>query len=157
VENPYLVIPLAALALGCASSALREESVEAAIRARVKQYEVAYNAGDADAVAAIYAVDGTHTYALGFTHHGRLEIANGLKEQFAGPLNGTRIAISPLRIRALSPTIGIEEASFVLTGFKDPAGSNRPPISGLCLGMYQNTGGQWFAVAVQCLVPPPTQ
>lgn len=156
MEKAYLVVPLAALALGCASSALRQESVEAAIRERVKQYEVAYNAGDADAVAAIYAVDGTHTYALGFTHHGRLEIANGLKEQFAGPMKGTRIAISPLRIRALSPTIGVEEASFALTGLKDTVGSSLPPISGLCLGMYQKTGNQWFAAAVQCLVPPPT-
>ncbi len=51
--------------------------VEAALRERVRQCEAAYNAGEAEAIAAIYAVDGTHTYALGFTHRGRHEIANG--------------------------------------------------------------------------------
>ena len=155
MERTCLVVPFAALALGCASGALDQEPVETAIRERVKQYEAAYNAGDADAVAAIYATDGTHTYALGFTHHGRLEIAQGLKEQFAGPMKGTRIALSPLRIRALSPTIAVEEASFALTGLKDPTGTELPRITGLCQGVYQKEGDQWFAAAVQCLVPPP--
>ncbi len=153
--KPSLVVPLAALALVCASGALSQESVEAAIRERVKQYESAYNAGDADAVAAIYAVDGTHTYVLGFTHRGRPEIANGLKELLAGPFKGTRIAINPLHIRALSSDVAVEEASFSVTGLKDPSGSDLPPVSGLCLGVYQKHGRIWFAAAVQCMVPPP--
>lgn len=153
--KPSLVVPLAALALVCASVALGQKSVETAIRERVKQYEFAYNAGDADAVAAIYAVNATHTYALGFTHRGRLEIANGLKELFAGPLKGTRITISPLHIRALSSDVAVEEASFSLTGLKDPSGTDLPPVNGLCLGVYQKQGHRWFAVAVQCMVPPP--
>ena len=65
-----------------------------AIRERVKQYESAYNSGDGDAVAAIYAVNGTHTYALGFTHRGRLEIGKGLKEQFAGPMRSGTSPVS---------------------------------------------------------------
>lgn len=129
--------------------------VEAAIRDRVRQYEAAYNAGDADAVAAIYAVEGTHTYALGFTHRGRHGIANGLREMFAGPLKGTRITLSPLHIRALSSDIAVEEASFSLTGLKEPGGSDLPPVTGMCMGVYQKQGDLWFAAAVQCMVPPP--
>lgn len=151
-----LVVPLAALALVPAGVAFGQTSVDASIRERVNQYEIAYNAGDADAVAAIYAVDGTHTYALGFTHRGRLEIAKGLREMFAGPLKGTRITISPLQIRAISSVTAVEEASFALTGLKDPSGSDLPPVQGLCLGVYQQQGLRWFALAVQCMVPPPT-
>lgn len=154
--KPSLIVPLAALALVCASGALSQESVEAAIRERVKQYELAYNAGDADAVAAIYAVDGTHTYVLGFTHRGRLEIANGLKELFAGPFKGTRITITPLHIRALSSDVAVEEASFSVTGLKEPSGTDLPPVTGICIGVYQKQGHLWFAAAVQCMVPPPT-
>ncbi len=153
--KPSLVVPISALALVCATVALSQKSVEAAIRERVKQYEAGYNAGDADAVAAIYAVDGTHTYALGFTHRGRLEIADGLKEQFAGPMKGTRISITPLHIRPLSSQVAVEEASFSVSGLKDPGGAALPPVKGLCLGIYQKDGDQWFAVAVQCMVPPP--
>lgn len=157
MRKPPLVVPLAGLAVVCASLAFSQQTVETAIRKRVRQYETAYNAGDADAVAAIYAVDGTHTYALGFTHRGRLEIANGLKEQFAGPFKGTRLTINPLHIRALSSDVAVEEASFSLTGLKDPNGKALPPVDGLCLGVYQKANQQWFAAALQCMVPPPPQ
>ena len=150
-----LVTALVGLALVFSTAAFAQQSAEEAIRNRVKQYVAAYNAGDADALAAIYATDGTHTYALGFTHRGRTEIAKGLKEQFAGPMKGTSISITPLHIRAISPQVAVEEASFVLSGLKDPSGGAAPPINGFCLGVYQKKGNQWFAVAVQCMVPPP--
>ncbi len=130
--------------------------VETAIRDRVRQYEAAYNAGDADAVGAIYAVDGTHTYALGFTHRGRHEIADGLRGMFAGPLKGTRITIDPLHIRAISSDVAVDEVSFSLEGLEEPGGTALPRVTGMCLGVYQKQGDHWFAVAVQCMVPPPT-
>ncbi len=131
------------------------ETVEEGILRRVREFEAAYNAGDADALAAIYAVDGTHTYALGFTHRGRTEIGKGLKEQFAGPFKGTKMAITPLRIRALSSSIGVEEASFTLSGLKGADGAVLPPFGGFCLVVYQKDGDTWYVAAAQCMVPPP--
>jgi uncharacterized protein (TIGR02246 family) len=155
MNKTVLTMTLVGLALVFSNSACTQQSPEEAIRNRVKQYEAAYNAGDADAVAAIYAIDGTHTYALGFTHRGRTEIAKGLKEQFAGPMKGTSIAITPLHIRAISSQVAIEEASFALSGLKDANGTALPVVNGFCLGVYQKDGEQWSAVAVQCMIPPP--
>lgn len=155
MPNMIRVVSLVCLALLVPGLAFSEESVDTAIRNRVKQYEAAYNAGDAEALAAIYAVDATHTYALGFTHRGRAEIAKGLSEQFAGPFKGTRMAVTPLHIQALCPEVAVEEASFVLTGLKNPAGIDLPPVSGFCLAVYRKEGKQWYAAAVQCMVPPP--
>jgi uncharacterized protein (TIGR02246 family) len=143
------------LVLAFSGQAVCQESTEKAIRNRVKQYEAYYNAGNADSVATIYAIDGTHTYATGMTHRGRLEIANGLKELFAGPFKGTRLAITPLHIRSLSKDVTVEEASCVVTGLKDASGDDLPPVTALCLSVYQKVGDQWFAAAVQCMVPPP--
>ena len=137
------------------SVAFGQESPEMAIRGRIKQYETAYNAGDADAMAAIYAVDASHTYALGFTHHGRDEIVKGLKDQFAGPFKGTHMTITALHIRPLSSDVAVEEGAFVLAGLKDNNGTEVPPFNGLCLVVYKKQGDQWFIEAVQCLVPPP--
>jgi uncharacterized protein (TIGR02246 family) len=148
-------ISLTGLTLVFSTLALSQSSPEEAIRNRVKQYVVAYNSGNADSIAAIYAVDATHTYALGFTHRGRPEIARGLKEQFAGPMKGTRISITPLHIREVSPRVAVEEASFSISGLKNAEGASLPPVNGLCLGVYRKDGDQWFAVAVQCMVPPP--
>ena len=156
MQRRVIFVSLVCLTLFVPGMISSEESVDAAIRNRVKQYEEAYNAGDAEALAAIYAVDATHTYALGFTHRGRVEIANGLREQFAGPFKGTRMAITPLHIRAISADVAIEEASFILTGLKDASGVDLPPVSGICLAVYRKEAEQWYAAAVQCMVPPPT-
>jgi len=151
------VTSLAALVLVWPGVGWSQVSAEDAIQARVRQYEAAYNAGDADAVAAIYAADASHTFATGLTLHGRAGIARGLKEMMAGPMKGTRISLTPLRIRPISPTVAVEEASFSMSGLKDASGALMPPVSGLCLGVYQKQDTEWFAAAVQCMVPPPEQ
>jgi uncharacterized protein (TIGR02246 family) len=132
-----------------------QESSEEAIRNRIKQYEAVCNSGNTDSMAAIYAVNGTHTFANGVTLRGRPEIAKGLEEQYAGMLKGTRMAITPLHIRPLSTEIAVEEASFVLSGLKSAGGGELPPVSGLCLVVYQKEGDQWYIAAAQCMVPPP--
>jgi uncharacterized protein (TIGR02246 family) len=155
MDKRLCVVFFAVLTIIFSTLAFGQESVDTAIRNRVKQFEAAYNSGNADSTAAIYAVDATHTFANGLTYRGRVEIANGLKEQFAGPMKGTQIALTPLHIRALSPDIAVEEASFSLSGLKDSNGAVLPPIGGFCLVVYQKIGEQWFVAAAQCMVPPP--
>jgi uncharacterized protein (TIGR02246 family) len=138
-----------------ATSAIADESVETAIKNRVRQYEAAYNTCDVDGMAAIYKLDGSHTYALGFTHHGREEIAKGLREQLEGPAKGTQMSVTPLVIRSLTDDVAVEEGSFILSGLRDLAGTILPPFHGLCLVVYQKIEGQWFIAAAQCMVPPP--
>jgi uncharacterized protein (TIGR02246 family) len=156
MQKTYHVVSLVFLMFLVPGLAFAGESVDTAIRNRVKQFEAAYNAGDAEVLAAIYAVDGTHTYAQGFTHRGRAEIEKGLKEMFTGPFKGTRMEITPLHIRALCPEVAVEEASFILTGLKGTDGGEIPAVSGTCLAVYRKEGEQWYAEAVQCMVPPPS-
>ncbi len=141
--------------VACSSFVFGEEAVEAAIRQRVGEYQSAYNRGDAKAVAAIYTEDGSHTYALGFTHRGRVEIAAGLEQMFAGAMKGTQIVLTPTKIRAVTTEVAVEEATFEMTGFKTPEGAEVGPLKGLCLAVYKKQGAEWFAVAVQCMMPPP--
>jgi uncharacterized protein (TIGR02246 family) len=145
---------LIGLLLIVSAFALGQETIEETIIKRVKQYEATSNAGNTDSMAAIYAIDGTHTFAHGVTLRGRVEIANGLKEQYAGMLKGTHMSITPLHIRSLSTEIAVEEASFVLSGLKGAGGVDLPPIDGLCLVVYQKDGDQWYIAAAQCMVPP---
>lgn len=158
MKRVHRVASLAALAMlgaGVPGVTLAQEAAEAAIRARVDEYVAAHNRGDAKGAAAIYSQEGTHTYALGFTHRGRLEIEKGLGELLAGPLKGTQIAITPERIRLLGETVAVEEATFLVSGLKTGTGAQAGDVKGLCLGVYQKQGQRWFAAAVQCMVPPP--
>ena len=136
-----------------AAPAPGQQSPEAAIRAAVDKYVRAFNAGDAAAAAATYTPDGSHTYAMGFTHHGRAEIAQGLRELLAGPMKGARLSITSLKVRTLAPTIAVEEESFSVAGLKSAEGQPLPDVSGLCLVVHQRHGAEWLAAAVQCMVP----
>lgn len=133
-----------------------QDPAEAPIREAVQKYVAAFNAGDADAAAATYAPDATHTYALGFTHRGRAGIASGLRELLAGPMKGAKISITTLRVRSLAPTVAVEEEAFSLEGLVTPDGRRLPPIQGLCLAVHERQDQRWLAAAVQCLVPPPS-
>ncbi len=141
--------------LAAPSPALSQGALEAAIRARSQQYVAAWNRGDAEGAAAVYAEDGTHTYVLGYTHRGRTEIANGLKEMLGGPMKGTQLAIETLRIRQLTPDVALEEEAFTVSGMKAQDGSALPPAKGLCLAVYEKYDQEWLGAAVQCMLPPP--
>lgn len=153
------IVPLFPLATAMlvSSPGICQQPAEVAIRESVQHYVRTFNAADAGAAAATYAPDGSHTYAAGFTHHGRAQIASGLREMFAGPMKGAKISIDSLNIRLLSPTIAVEEESFSVGGLKSPDGKLLPAVNGLCLVVHQQHETQWLAAAVQCMVPPPGQ
>jgi uncharacterized protein (TIGR02246 family) len=141
--------------IGFAPICFPQDQNEIELRQRVQEYENAYNKGDAKALAAIYTMDASHTYAIGITHRGRVEIEKGLEEFFTGMMKGTQMKLTPEVIRFPKDDIAIENASFIMTGLKVPDGSEVPSIKGLCLAMYQKIENEWFVVAVQCMVLPP--
>ena len=141
--------------LAIASPALsQQQPPEVGIPAGVQQYVRAFNAGDADGAAATYTPTGSHTYAMGFTHHGRAEIVQGLREMLAGPLKGAKITLTTLKITPLTQTVAVEEESFSLSGLKSPEGQALPEVRGLCLATHQYLEQRWRAAAVQCLALP---
>lgn len=142
------------LILSFSAYCFSQESDKSEIIDRVRELENAYNRGDAKAYAAIYDVNGSHTYANGIIHRGWKEIEEGLIESFAGPMKGTQMKITPEVIKFATDNVAIEEATFVLTGLKMPDGTEVPAIKGICLAVYQKQEKEWFAVAVQCMVPP---
>lgn len=146
-------IILFGLIIGFPDYCFSQEPDKSEIIERVRELENAYNRGDAKAYAAVYDVNGTHTYANGITHRGRKEIEEGLIESFAGPMKGTQMKITPEVIKFTGDNVAIEEATFVLTGLKMPDGTDVPAIKGICLAVYQKQEKDWFAVAVQCMVP----
>ncbi len=151
-----LVILMIGFAVSYKTFCQTQKQNEDEIKKRIQEYENAYNRGDAKATAAIYAVDGSHTYANGIINRGRVEIEKGLQASFAGPTKGTQIKITPEVIRFPANDVAVEEASFILTGLKMQDGTAVPPIKGFCLAVYHKQKNEWFAFAIQCMVPPPS-
>jgi uncharacterized protein (TIGR02246 family) len=145
---------LMALALCIPEDCYPQKPDNSEIISRVKELENAYNTGNAKAYAAVYAENGVHTYANGITHRGRTTIEEGLAEMLAGPLKGTQMKITPEVIQFITDDVALEEATFVLTGLMTPDGTVVPAIQGVCLAIYHKQEKEWYAVAVQCMVPP---
>ena len=155
--NHILVILTMGIIVGFPQICFSQGSKEDEVRKRVQEYEDAYNRGDAEAMASIYDVNASHTYANGITHRGRLEIQKGLEEFFADPMKGTQMKVTPEVIRSPADNVAVEEVSFILTGLKMQDGTDIPPVKGLCLAVYHKLENEWFAFAVQCMVPPSSQ
>jgi uncharacterized protein (TIGR02246 family) len=134
-----------------------QDSDRLAIRSRTGEYERAFNRGDAAAAAAVYAADGTHTYAFGVTHRGRPAIEQGLREFLAGPMKGARVSLTVDSIRFITGEIAVEEDSFEVSGMTSADGADLPPLKGRCMAVYRKQSNAWFAAAIQCMVPmsPP--
>lgn len=152
-----LIILVIGFIVGYPTICLSQETKEDEVRKRVQEFEDAYNRGNAEAVASIYDVNASHTYANGITHRGRLEIKKGLQEMLAGPMKGTQMKLTPEVIRFPAENVAVEEASFIMTGLKMPDGTEVPAIKGFCLAVYHKLENEWFAFSVQCMVPPPPQ
>jgi len=140
-----------------ATAASAQESDRVAIRNRTGEYERAFNRGDAAAAAAVYATDGTHTYAFGVTHRGRPAIEQGLREFLAGPMKGARLRLTVDSIRFITGEIAVEEDSFEVSGMTSADGANVPPLTGRCMALYRKQSNAWYAAAIHCMIPmsPP--
>jgi uncharacterized protein (TIGR02246 family) len=154
MRKPWQFLAILLTAAILPAGARAQDPADVGIRQQLERYQEAYNRGDVEGMAAIYAPDASHTYAFGVTHHGRAEIAQGLRELFAGMMKGTQMEVVPLRIRSISPDVAVEEAAFTTTGVKGPDGAALPPIKGFCLAVYQRLGETWLVQAIQCMVPP---
>lgn len=153
----HFLLLLMPVLLACSNTTLGQDAEKEAILERVLEYEMAYNQGNPEATAAIYATNGYHTYSTGVTHVGRAEIEKGLLESLEGPMKGTQVKLVSEDIQFAAPDLAYERESFFLSGVKMPDGSTMPTIKGYCLGIYQKLDGIWYVLGMQCMVPiaPP--
>jgi uncharacterized protein (TIGR02246 family) len=127
-------------------SALAAQKPDADIEALTRQYEEAFNKGDAKALAALHTEDAIRVGANGELAVGRAAIEKQLSSALAGPVKGAKLTLRPGRVQNVTSDVRIVEGRFETTG-----GSSPTPR-----GRYVNTlvrqGGQWRAASV-VLVP----
>jgi uncharacterized protein (TIGR02246 family) len=85
---------------------------QAALNKLAADYSAAWAKGDAKAIAAMFTTDALDIDAMGQVHSGRAAIEQNLAAQFAGPLKGTTLKITPAPDRALKPDVSIGHGAF---------------------------------------------
>lgn len=77
--------------------------------------ETAWSDLDAPAAAATFSADAVYVTFAGVAWQGRPTIESGLAKTFEGPLGDLRLAIKPLAVRILSPTVRLVLADVALS------------------------------------------
>jgi uncharacterized protein (TIGR02246 family) len=120
--------PAIALAQDTARSAVpvpRLASDEAPIRAIIAEQVMAWNAGDATAFSASFAEDGSFTNIRGTVFYGHRAFEDRHAEIFRGFFKGSRLAMSPTRIRFVRSDVAIVD---VATELSDLRGRTPPGV-----------------------------
>jgi uncharacterized protein (TIGR02246 family) len=101
-----------------------------------KDYEAAYNRGDANAVAAFYTNDAEYVDEGGNVVSGRHDIEKLLAEEFTTK-PGAKLEIDVKRVRLLSPDVLVEEGIATIAAPGGPQGASR------YVAVYIKRAGNW--------------
>jgi uncharacterized protein (TIGR02246 family) len=101
-----------------------------------KDYEAAYNRGDANAVAAFYTNDAEYVDEGGNVVSGRHDIEKLLAEEFTTK-PGAKLEIDVKRVRLLSPDVLVEEGIATIAAHGGPQGASR------YVAVYIKRAGNW--------------
>ena len=134
-----------------------EESMEASLEDTVQgigdEITAAWNAGDAEGYASLYAADGDFSGPDGEILTGREQIAAHYAELFEGIYAGTTITISTTSIRELEPGVVLVNGSFEISGMAVAEGGEMPPARGLYTRILTRDGDGWHIASLRAWVP----
>ncbi len=138
----------AVLSLAIAVPAAAEGERAAAapdLEKRVGELEAAFNAHDANALAALFAPDGTFVNPRGQRAFGREQVLERFREDLAGPLKGSKHRIRIERVRTLGEAVLLDLDQEV-TGPNLPAAAPRPAHPHASVLMKKDDSGQWMVL-----------
>ena len=141
-------IALAQYPAGGAAPAPPLASDEAQIRAIIAEQVTAWNAGDAKAFSASFAEDGSFTNIRGTVFYGHRAFEDRHVEIFRGFFKGSKLAMSPTRIRFVRPDVAIVD---VATELSELRGRTPPGVTASADGrirtrlqeVFVKDGGRW--------------
>jgi uncharacterized protein (TIGR02246 family) len=137
-------------ATATATDATRDEDQ---IRARVGEYEAAYNNADGAGIGALYLADGDYAALDGVVTHGRAAVGELWQNRFASDRSGSRASIRVASVRLVRPDVAIVDGAFTIEMMKSEDGAALPPMNGMYTGVYVKQGGQWLIHSLRTMLP----
>jgi uncharacterized protein (TIGR02246 family) len=141
------------LAIGLAPAAGAQDSEEQAVQAVTVAWEKGWNAGDMDAIGALYAEDSDYVNFFGEKTSGRAEIQASFAEINSTVYKGTKISIEPAALTFVKPDVAVSDTVWKITGL--PAGAPDVPAAGQSTAVMVKQDGAWKIVAHRSRVPQP--
>ena len=134
-------------ASGQPPSAPTSPSDEARMRAIIAEQVVAWNRGDARAFSSSFAEDGSFTNIRGTVFYGQRAFEERHVEIFRTFFKGSKLAMSPSKVRFVRPDVAIVDVETELSELKDSPPGIRPGCDGHIRTRLQEvfvrTAGEW--------------
>jgi uncharacterized protein (TIGR02246 family) len=125
---------------------------ERTIRGMVEQAVSRLNKGDVTAIDDFWAQDADYISVDGRLIAGRAQI-KAFFQELAKSSDGSAQQTSAIeQIRFLTSEVAIVDGSWTVTGARDPAGKELPPIKGRGFEVVQKREGRWWFVATRPMV-----
>jgi uncharacterized protein (TIGR02246 family) len=129
------------------ASSSEEAADEQAIRKTAADFETAYRAKDADAIARLYTSDGEIVDIDGTIVRGRGAITREFRKIFQMQPQG-RMSVVIASIRLVAPGVAVEDGTTRLV-----SAPNQPPILGRYAVVHVKQEGRWQMASVRDLEP----
>ena len=138
---------IAAIAVMVLAAAVGAQKGDPDVQKIADGYIAAFNKGDAKAIAALYAPNGTRLGPEGGLLAGRAAIEKFYADGFAGPAKGAKLTIEVGETHLVAPNVKVQEGRFTVTGAVTTK------------GRYVNTavkqGASWQLASVVTIPDPP--
>ena len=128
------------------SAMLYAQSAETGPSQVVKQYEAAYNKGDAQALGALFTDNALRLASDGRVLAGRAAIEKDAATALAGERRGSQAAIQVGRTQQLTPDVALVEGTFEVTGASTP-------VKGRYLLTVVRDSGRWRIASITTATP----
>lgn len=115
-------------------------------------FVAAWNASDADGIAAFFAEDGD-TIVTGGYFKGREAIAGNYRTGFETVYKGTTLTITTTSLRFLEPDVAIGDGTYEIAGLKDAEGNDMPNIKGIFTNVMTKVGDKWLITCSRPTIP----
>jgi uncharacterized protein (TIGR02246 family) len=84
---------------------------------------------------------------------GRAAVQEYYTQGFAGPYEGTSIAVVMTSARVLQPDVAVADGTYTVTGAKGPGGEDLPAVEGLWSNVNVKVGGRWLIASSRPMIP----
>ncbi|MEO9226393.1 MAG: SgcJ/EcaC family oxidoreductase [Gemmatimonadaceae bacterium] len=138
-----------ALAMTTGTTAVAQPSDEAEVRAVATQQGDTWTRHDAKAYAALFTEDCDVVNVLGWWWKGRADLDSKLTTGFSYVFKESRLTITDVKVRFVTPGIAIAHAMWTMTGARSPTGIQTPPSAGIQTLVLTKQDGHWLISAFQ--------
>lgn len=151
MRNWISALAVVVLAVGLAPAVGAED--EDGVKAIGPAWAEAWNAGDMDALAALYAEGADYVSFFGDSFSGVPAIQAAFAETNSAAYKGTKIEIEMVAVTFIKPDVAVTDSTWKLTGI--PAGAPPLPTEGQSTVVAVKQGDAWKIAAHRARVPQP--